>query len=229
MEWYEELDFDENPFVRPTKTIGYEDVLDEAFYAIMAGNMLFVQGTEGSGKTQILKEIIKKFGGRRKIIYVNCKELEKDLNIEELMKKSRGMFAKMFNDKPKNMILLLDEIEHLSPKNCERIKYYYDQNFLRSVVFSSRDSSTVGFHESIKQRLNKVLTLKPLSDYEAVQLVREKIGYDLLSDRIIKEVYRHSGRNNKSFLKNCEKVCTKAVNKSDLKEDDVQKILAVAK
>ncbi len=229
MNWYEELDFDENPFERNTRTVGYEDVLDEVFYSIMAGNMLFLQGVEGSGKTQVLREAIRKFGGRKKIIYLNCKELDKELNIEELLKKRYGVLGRILNKKPRNMILLLDEIDCLGSKNSERVKYYYDQNYLQAVVFSGRDHSKVKLNESIKQRINKILTMKPLSDYEAVQLVREKIGFDLLSDRVIKEIYKMSKRNNKKFLQNCEKVCLKAIKKKDLNEDDVKKILAVAK
>ena len=226
MEWYEELDFDENPFTKDAKIVGYEELLDDMFYNIVAGNMLFIEGEAGTGKTKLLKEAIRRFGGHGKVIYVNCKKLHKELNVERLLKDRYGWFTtKLLNKKPKNMILLLDEVEHLSKKNCERIKYYYDQNFLRSVIFASNDYDVADLNESIKQRIHKKLSIKNLSDYEAVQMVRERIGNDMLPDRIVKHIYKNSNKNNKRFLKNCEKVCMTAGKGKDLKESDVDKIL----
>ncbi|RME54540.1 AAA family ATPase [Candidatus Woesearchaeota archaeon] len=226
MEWYEELDFDENPFKKETKTVGYDDLLDDMMYGIVSGHMMFIEGAPGSGKTKLLKEAIRRFGGHGKVIYVNCKKLHKELNVERLLKDRYGWFAtKVLNKKPKNMILLLDEVEHLSQKNCERIKYYYDQNYLRAVVFAGTDFELAGLNESIQQRIHKKLIVKELSDYEAVQVVREKIGEDLLSDRVIKYIYNVSNKNNKKFLENCETVCKVAAKNKDLKEEDVDKIL----
>jgi replication-associated recombination protein RarA len=131
----------------------------------------------------------------------------------------------VLNKKPKNMILLLDEVEHLSKKNCERIKYYYDQNYLRAVIFASTDFELADLNESIKQRIHKKLVIKELSEYEAVQVVREKIGEDMLSDRVIKYIYNLSNKNNKRFLENCEAVCKVAAKNKDLREEDVDKIL----
>jgi len=226
MEWYEELDYDENPLKIETKTVGNEGVIDEIFYSILSGNMLFLEGAEGMGKTKILGEIIKKFGGRRKIIYVNCRTLQAGLNMEKLLVNRNGILGKIFKRKPKNMILLLDEIEFLSKTNRERIKYYFDQNYLRSVIFSSRQFENVELGESIKERLSKVVKVESLSDYEAVQLIHNKIGSNLLSERLIKEVYKLSNKNPQMFLNNCNKVCSQAIKNPELKEDDVQSIVS---
>jgi len=229
MNWYESLDYDENPLSIETRTVGFENILDEVFYAIMAGNMVFIEGPNGSGKTKILKEAIRKFGGRGKVVYVNCKKLNKELNIELLLKNKYGLLGRLLNKKPRNMVVLLDEVEHLSPENCERIKYFFDQNYIRSVIFASTDFKKAGFTESLAQRVSKVLKVEPLSDYEAVQLVRDKIGDELLSDRVIKEIYHLSNKNIAQFLENCDKVCSQAVTKKDLTEADVRNILAVKK
>ncbi len=226
MEWYEEMDFDSNPFERETKLVGFEDLLEEMLYAIVSGNMIFIEGETGSGKTKLLKEAIERFGGHGKVIYVNCKKIHKDLNIERLLKDRYGWLATVIlNKKPKNMILLLDEVEHLSRKNSERIKYYFDQNYLRAVVFSGNSMDNAGLSDSLRHRIHKKLMIKNLSDYEAVQLVREKIGNELMSDRIIKHIYKISNRNIKTFLDNCEKVCKVAGKNKDLKEEDVDKIM----
>ncbi|MEK7224356.1 MAG: ATP-binding protein [Bacteroidota bacterium] len=226
MEWYEEMDFDSNPFDKETKLIGFEDLLDEMLYAIVSGNMIFIEGESGSGKTKLLKEAIERFGGHGKVIYVNCKKIHNDLNIERLLKDRYGWFATaILNKKPRNMILLLDEVEHLSRKNSERIKYYFDQNYVRSVVFSGSDMESAGLSDSLRHRVHKKLIIKNLSDYEAVQLVREKVGNEIISDRIIKHIYKISGRNVKRFMENCEKVCKATGKNKDLKEEEVDKIM----
>lgn len=225
MEWYEEIEFDENPFKQESKLIGFEDVVNELNYAIVSGSMIFIEGERGSGKTKLLKEAIRKFGGHGKIIYVNGRELHTELNVERLLKNRHGVLGRVFNQKPKGMILLLDDVEHISKRNCERIKYYFDQNYLRSVVFASKSLADAGLSDSVKQRLWKVLRLHELTNYEAVQLVRTKVGNDMLNDRAIKEIFRLSDRNPKKFLENCEKVCKVAAKNKSLTEEDVQAIL----
>lgn len=226
MEWYEELDFDTNPFERETRLVGFDDLLEEMLYAIVSGNILFIEGEQGSGKTKLLKEAIERFGGHGKVIYVNCKKIHKDLNIEKVLKERYGWFSTaILGNKPRDMILLLDEVEHLSAKNSERIKYYYDQNYIRAVVFAGSNMGDAGLSESLRHRIHKKLIIKNLSDYEAVQLIREKLGNDLLPDRAIKHIYRISGRNIKTFLQNCEKVCKVAGKGKELKEEDVDRIM----
>lgn len=227
LEWYEELGFDSDPFAKELGTVGNEDEIKEMFYSIMAGNMLFVEGKDGSGKTNLLKEVLKKFGGRKKIIYVNCKSIGNGLNVERLLKNRYGLMGWLLNMKPRNMILLLDEIEHLSEKNCERIKYYYDMNYLRSVIFTSEAMENAGLNKSISQRISKVLKLNPISDYEAVKVVRDAIGKNFLPDRLIKKMYGHSGRNIGKMLENCKAVLKEMakLKKNELGEEELDGIM----
>jgi predicted AAA+ superfamily ATPase len=227
MEWYEELDFDENPLYLDSKFIGNEVLLEEAFYSVVSGNILVIQGELGSGKTKILKEVIKRFGGFGKVAYVNCEKVQKELNVEDIVKKKGGFFSALFKKDPKNMILLLDNVENLSLRNLERIKYYFDRGYLQSVIFATSDFSNLNLSDSLKQRVRKVIKIGRLSDYEAVQIVRDRIGKELLSDRVIKEAYKQSGGNVKDFLNNCEEVCKIHLHDKtkELTEKDVQNIL----
>tara|TARA_Y100000310_G_C20645424_1_gene796292 strand:- start:1032 stop:1724 length:693 start_codon:yes stop_codon:yes gene_type:complete len=226
MEWYEELDFDENPLVTETRYVGNENVLDEVFYSIVSGNILAIQGESGSGKSRILKEVIRKFGGHGRVAYINCKKLEKELNVEDLIINKNGFFGRLMKKYPKGMILLLDDVEHLSEKNMERIKYYFDRNYLRSVILASKDITNLNLNASIKQRIRKMIKLTSLSDYEAVQVIRDKLGEELLNDRLIKETYKQSDKNMKKFLANCEKLCRAYIGNKEMKEEDVSKVLA---
>ncbi|MBT3985587.1 ATP-binding protein [archaeon] len=221
MEWYEELDFDENPFGIDSKYVGNEDLLDEVFYSIMSGNIIVIQGEEGSGKTRVMKEIVRKFGGKGKIAYVNGKNLDKELNVETLINKKKGWFRK----NPKNIILLLDDVEHISEKNMERIKYYFDQNYVRTVMLGTSKPEELKLSPSLKQRVWKKLEVGKLSDYEAVQVVRERLGNEMLTDRVIKAVYKESDKNMKKFMENCEIICKAYIDNKDIKEDEVKNIL----
>ena len=225
MEWYEELDFDENPFTTETKFVGNEDVLKEAVYAIVSGNMIVLEGSDGSGKSKILKEIIKKFGGYGRIAYLNAKTLDRELNIEEVLAKKNGVLGFLFKKYPKNMILLLDDVEHLSPKNMERIKYFFDTNNLRAVIITTKNFENLKLTESVKQRIRTVIPLHALSEFEAVQVVRDKVGEHVLTDRVLKETYKCSERNMQKFLSNCELVCKAWLANKNLSEEDVKKLL----
>lgn len=225
MEWYEELDYDENPLKKETKCIGNEEILKETYYSIMSGNILVIEGGDGAGKSRILREVIKKFGGYGRIAYIDCKELNKELNIEEILIKKNGILGWLFKRYPRNMILLLDNVEHINARNVERIKYFFDSNHLRSIIITTKDYEKLKFGESMKQRIRKVIQLHPLTEYEAVQVFRDKLGDGILGDRAVKTIYQLSHKNIQIFLNNCELVCKTYVKNKNLTEDDIKKIL----
>lgn len=224
MEWYEQLDFDENPLYVETKFIGNEEALKEAFYSIASGNIIVIESAKGTGKTKILKEIIKKFGGYGRIAYLNAKEMNKELNVEEVIRKKNGIMGWLFKKDPKKMILLLDDFENISQRNLERIKYFYDSNHLQNVIITTESYEQLKLNEGIKQRISKVIQLKPLTEFEAVQLFRDKVGESILTDRIIKEIYKASNKNVQKFLNNCEVVCKVYVANKNIAEEEVKKM-----
>jgi replication-associated recombination protein RarA len=221
MEWYEELDFDENPFIADSKYVGNEDLLEEAFYSIISGSIVIVESEPGMGKTRLMKEVVKKFGGKGKLVYINGRNMDKELNVESIIQKKKGWLRK----NPKNMVLLLDDVEHISEKNMERIKYFFDQNYIRAVILATNKPEELKLSDSLKQRVWKNMKMGSLSDYEAVQVVREKIGDEMLSDRIIKTVYKESGKNMKKFMENCEIMCKAFIDNKDIKEEEVKSII----
>lgn len=225
MEWYEELDFDENPLSLETKGIGNEEVLKEAFYSIIAGSVLVIEGEHGTGKTKVLKEVIRKFGGEGKVAYLNCREMQRELNVEDVIARKNGLLGFMFKKYPKNMILLLDDVEFLSLKNIERIKYFYDSNHLKSVIITTKNYENLKLNESFKQRVRNVIKVKPVTEFEALQIIRDKLGENILSDRVIKETYKLSGKNMKKFLENTEIICKCYIQNKNLNEEDVKRLL----
>jgi predicted AAA+ superfamily ATPase len=233
MEWYEELDFDENPFdANPIRfadqLVGADDLFEELSYRINAGSMVFVQGKKGMGKTSLLWNLIKKYRGKGKVIYVDSEQLESELNIEDLLIKKYGFIGSLFKAKPKGMILLLDNVSELSKRNMERVKYFFDEGYIHSVVFSGTDYGAVGFSKSLMDRIGRrIIILKELEPFQAVTAIRNRIGdNELISDELIESVYTKSGKNMLSFLKNLEIIFGKAVEskKQKITKEDLRSI-----
>jgi len=132
MKWYEEMGLEENPLGVDTVGTVYELVdrereCKELLYMILSGNMMVIEGKPGFGKTMLLMYAIDNFKGKGKVIYVDARKLNKKLDIEKLMIKRYGFFkGKLLGKLPKNMILLLDNVESISKRNCEKIRYYFD-------------------------------------------------------------------------------------------------------
>lgn len=231
MEWFEELDFDENPFdTNPTrfstKLVGVDEIMEELLYRVASGAMVFIEAKDGKGKTSLLWNIIKKHRGKGKVIYVDCEKLEKDLNIEELLTKRFGLSGRLFRKKPNNMILLLDNVSELSRRNMERIKFFFDEGYILSVVYTGKSYDDVKFSKSLRDRIGRrVVKLPELEPYQAVSLVRNRIGNsEMISDEMIESVFARSGKDPKIMLENLDKMFSKAVEskKQKLTKEDLR-------
>lgn len=208
MEWFETRGFFENPFsTEPTtELINLGDISKELQYRVGSGSMIFLEGKEGSGKTSLLKQIIQKFRGFGKVIYVDLKKEKKKFNIKKIMQKRYGFFGTLFRMTPRDMILLLDNAEKLSRKNTGFIKYYFDHEYIKSVVFSGEDYKKAKLLRSIKERIGKrVLKVRRLSGDEALQVFRSRINDNTLPDSLVKKLYKKSD-STKDFLEKCNKL-----------------------
>ena len=225
MEWYEELDFDENPFsTNPKKfannLVGMETILEDVFYRVAAGSMAFIEGKKGTGKSSILWNIIKKYRGRGKIIYFDCAQLDRELNIEKLMVNKHGFVrGRILKKKPKGMILLLDNVDELSEKNSERVKYFFDQGYILSVIFAGDSYDKAKFSKSLRERIGKrIIRTKLLEPYQAISLVRRRISeLDIISDEIIESIFKSSGKDPLKFLQNLDSIFSFAVENNEEK------------
>jgi len=125
------------------------------------------------------------------------------------------------------MILLLDNVQYLSKKNNERIKYNFDEDHIKSVVFTTSDYSLVNFTDAIKNRIgNNIIKLKDLSQSNALETVKERLNeQNILPDDVLKQLYKDSN-NIKEFLGNCNALCSYVVEKGKdkAKIEDIKKI-----
>lgn len=206
MTWYQQLDFDENPFEDPenARLIGYEEIVNEVLYNIDAGNIIFIQAPPGSGKTAVLRKAINQFKGHGKVAYIDCTKI-KDLNIERVLEKASGLMGTIFGSKPKGMIILVDNITDLSKKNSERIKYFYDQNYVKSIIFTGESISHVPFTPSLHDRIKKIITLPSITEDHASAILKDRLrGMEYFGEDVSKELFVKSKRNLKTFMNNAE-------------------------
>lgn len=213
--WYRKIGFYNNPLsIKPApydfKVVGQDDIIEELTYKIPAGTITFVEGALGTGKSTIMKYLIHKFKGKGQVIFFSCNRIDNELNVEEMLVNKYGFWGRLMKKHPKDMILLLDEAQELTPENTERIKYFFDAGNIKSVVFTGTDYSKVNLHESIKERIGQdgVLKVKELSEDDAVNLVRNRLGnLNLLNDDMIKKLYKFVGKNPRRLLQRCDKAC----------------------
>jgi Cdc6-like AAA superfamily ATPase len=233
MEWFKEMGYEENPLGIDTVGTIYEMAdrekeAKEVLYRILSKNMLVIEGKPGFGKTMLLMYAVDNFKGRGKVIYVNATKLNKKLDIEDLLRKRYGFVkGKILGMMPRRMILLLDNVEKLSQKNCEKIRYYFDQDYLSSVVFTCTDYDKLEITDALRSRIGKrIIKLEPLPKETFTEMVVERTeASNILSREFIDKAYDTAPGNVKKALAILDKACEYAVatGKKEVDAEDFNK------
>jgi len=219
MEWYKKLGFHSNPFSIKPAAFNNELIAYDMGYIhkkIDEGEVLFVEGRYGTGKTTILKNIINEFRGRNKIIYFSF-NAGKKFDAEKLLDGANSLMRRIAGMQVRNVIFLLDEVHTMTKTDANELLKHYKEGSIKSLVFVTHDANLVSFPEELDTVLNgNVIKTINLSQPEAVDLVRRRIGnISLLSDNMIKTLFRLSENNPRRLLEYCEDVCKYAVELGD--------------
>ena len=138
----------------------------------------------------------------------------------------------MFNKKPKDMIVLLDNATNITPHNYKLLQYYFDQNHVRSVVFTVDNIENLNLPESFYDRIGKrVIKTKEIAKDDAVKVVLDRLTNKYLSKEnveLIYDLYKSSDDafNMNTFIKRCEAVLDyMAKNKKlTISDDEIKEI-----
>jgi predicted AAA+ superfamily ATPase len=233
MKWYVELGYAANPFeTDPLKIdsdiLGYDDEVDDLLYHVESGNAVLIEGPKGSGKTMLLKEVIKEFGGKGRVVYINAEKLNKRLEIDDVLMRNQSFMRKIQGKKPKSMILLIDNAVAFPRKVYERLQYYFDQGYLLSIIFATQDHKKLQFPNSLFDRIGyrKIMT-KPLTKEQAIEMAYERLNVDeeddaILSKENLEKIYELSD-DLISFLRNASSVAGYMV-ENDLDKCEIKTI-----
>lgn len=201
--WYEQLGFAKNPFtIKPGLFTlrGRNDISEQVKTAIFSGKICILEGTYGSGKTSMLQEIIDEYKGKRKVVYFACNRLKSTFNVDKILLE-RSLINKIFNIKAKNMIILLDEAEHLEDTDIKKIIGHHKKGFFKSVVFITHDRNLINLKESTDPLVFNFSQLEPQT---IINIVRDRVGETpYMPDDVVLELYSKS-KSMRSFLKTCE-------------------------
>ena len=178
--WYKKHGFFKNPLnieaKHGEKIFGYDVLLNELFYRINSGNMIFLEGN--ISKTSILYAVIDKYKGKGRVAYVDCNKINDELNIKELLSHGKPSINAKLPGYPKKMIVLLDNVHNLSNKNSEMIKFYFDQNNILSIIMTSDSYEKCSIPDSVKHRIgNRVYKTRDLTFSESVEIILNKLKY----------------------------------------------------
>jgi hypothetical protein len=214
--WFRDLGFHNNPFsIKPAayhdQVLGYDKVVDEVSYAILNNKLVVLEGEYGFGKSSILRRVLNDFGGKKQVIYYSCNRMEARLNIKRLLNGKYGFWGRLFDMKPKDMILLLDEAQVLGPKDFQKIHSYFQEGYFKSVVLVGKGINKENIANGLKAKLQDI-QLEQIDEETAVKVIRKRIGQlDVLSDPMVKRIFKRSDNNVRKLLKNCEEACKYAV------------------
>jgi len=169
-----------------------------------------IVGDYGTGKTALLKNIIRTFKGKRKVIFYSYNRREKTLDLNKLLY-GKSIYNKFFHIKPKKMILLLDEVKGLNMKERADLIYYYNKKYIKSIVLVGKNKREINLNSELESILgDNILKLENLSSENAVKLIKKRMNNSkFMSDKMIRMIHAKN-QNTRTFLENCEDVCRHA-------------------
>lgn len=222
MTWYRKLGFYNNPFsIKPATLQNSVVAYDMPFIYDKIDNAetVFIEGEYGTGKTTILKNIIRRYQGKNKIIYYSFNTGV--FNIRVLIEGANSFLRKVSGLRVRNIIMLLDEVHSMTVKDAKNLLKHYSEGTIQSIIFVSHDYDKVNFPEDFKPLLNgNILRTIDLTDKEAIELIKSRIGdIELFSDTVLKKIYRRA-KNPRRFLEYCEDVARYAVEMGDMEVTD---------
>ncbi len=210
--WYNNLGFYDNPFsIKPGAfhydMFGYDNLIEDISSKVLEGEVIHVYGKYGTGKTSIMKGIINRFKGLKRVIYYSCNHKDESIDFDKLLIKSGNIFHKLFSIRKKNMILLLDEAQDMNNKDISLIHKYHSLGFFKSIMLVSSEKN-INPTKELKDLIgNNVYKLENINEEQAIELIRKRIGdLQFVSDDSIVKIF-NMNKNPRAFLKNCEEIC----------------------
>ncbi|MFC1648632.1 AAA family ATPase [Nanoarchaeota archaeon] len=182
MAWYHEMGFDANPLdVRPNpKLVGLELEEKRLRNHIEKGEICFLNGLTGSGKSSLLKKLQEEMKGH-KFIYLDAQDLPRSFNIEEELGKKRSFFDRITLKKfpAQSPVLIIDEFQDTHPDIVLQARSKWEnpnERRIKSIVIAQIDKRLKNVTPSFKERIgNRMVTLPTLTDNEMSEILKKRL------------------------------------------------------
>lgn len=219
MTWFEQLRFKENPLdIRPNGIlIGLEEEEEKLKNHILKGEVCFINGLTGSGKTSLLKRV-QDVMNDHEFIYLDAHDLPKNFNVEDELKSKKSFFDKIsFREWPKKSpILIIDEFQETDRNLVLKIRSKWENPInqrIKSIIFAQISNQLNNVTDSFKERIgNRTITLSPLDSENIKKMFNERLknGKKSFGERFTEEavdllIYT-SGGNPRRFLEQADLV-----------------------
>lgn len=216
-----------NPFsIKPnTNLIGLEDKKETLKKYIEGGNICFLNGPAGTGKSSMLKWVKSNLKGH-KVVYIDGKELDEYFNLNEHISQQRNFFQKLLNLKPKNVTLLIDEAQDCLTGFVNLLQTNWDNDQVKSVVMTQISSNLSNFPLSFKERIGrKIIRLRRLNEEEIVKLVNMRTkGKHSFDEEALSFIAEKADYIPRRALEMCE-MAYNQINKKKITLEDVENLL----
>jgi replication-associated recombination protein RarA len=223
MTWYNKLGYQINPLcIRPTdrnNLAGYEKIIQRIIYQLKIGNVIFLEGSYGTGKSSILRYIKKTL--KDNVLYFNC---ARQADLKNKIMKQRSLWRKLFFLKPSKLVLLIDETHLANYRYFDFLYEFYIMDRVKSIVFAGSDFKNIRFNKAFKSD-TRLYKLNEIRNNLAMKIINDRMpNQDLISPVLAKRVFILSDLNPRRYLENIEdlfRVCVLHKRKVSKKDVDL--------
>ena len=180
--WYEQLGFRQNPLdLRPNpRLVGLEKQEEELKNHIRKGEICFIHGLTGSGKSSLLVRLQNELKDHS-FVYLDAQELPVEFSLDEAIKNNRSILDKIalreYPSKP--AVVVIDEFQATSPALALQARAKWEnpnEKKVKSIVMAQISRQIKNVTPAFKERLgSRMITLPTLDDNEMKEILRIRL------------------------------------------------------
>jgi DNA-binding CsgD family transcriptional regulator len=213
--------------IRPNpQLVGVEEERNKLVSYIQNGNICFLNGPPGTGKSSTLEWIKKEIKGHT-IIYLDAKTANEYFDVKSHIKKHAGVVRKLLRKYPKNAVFLLDEAQAANHDLISELEVLWNSKIIKSIVVTQIKPHLPNCPDSFIDRLGKrTVRLNALNLIKVYEMIKLRTNNKHpFSDDAIKVIAEKANFIPRKVLENCEVVLVESGNKDKIEATDVKFIL----